>query len=159
LITINRCHASANRVLDEAVVRAPQSFRDWKSTMKDPELDLLITQLETRSDLSIAEMDAVIGAFDFMLPGISEQSAATLQKIGSADGAMLIADAAYPNWAVHIHGRANDKDGHWRCTLRENDTRDSDAAIGSGRSPVLAQAVLAATLRLSMILSNKPPSS
>lgn len=126
--------------------------------MKDPELDLLITQLETRSDLSIADMGAVISALGFLLPGTSAQSAATPQKIGTADGAMLIADAAYPNWAVHLHGRANDKDGHWRCTLRENDTRDSDAAIGSGRSPVLAQAILAATLRLSMILSKKPAS-
>lgn len=127
--------------------------------MKDPELNLLITRLETRSDLSIAEMDAVIGGLDFLRPGALAKSMATPQKIGTADGAMLIADAAYPNWAVHIHGRANEKDGHWRCTLRENDTRDSDAAIGSGRSSVLAQAILAATLRLSMILSNKPPSS
>lgn len=127
--------------------------------MKDPELDLLIDQLETRSDLTIAEFDAVIGALDFLLPGKAPKNATTPQRIETSDGAMLIADAAYPNWTVHIHGRANDRDGHWRCVLRESDTRDSDAAIGSGRSPVLAQAILAATLRLSMILSKKPPSS
>lgn len=127
--------------------------------MKDPELDFLITQLETRSDLSIAEFDAVIGAFDFLLPDSASRNATTPQRVGTADGAMLIADEAYPNWAVHIHGRANDGDGHWHCTLRESDARDNDAAIGSGRSPVLAQAILAATLRLSMILSKKPSSS
>lgn len=127
--------------------------------MKDPELDFLIQQLETRTDLSIAEFDAVIGAFEFLLPGKAPKNVATPQRIGTTDAAMLIADEAYPNWTVHIHGRANDRDGHWHCTLRESDMRDSDAAIGSGRSPVLSQAVLAATLRLAMILSKKPPSS
>jgi hypothetical protein len=34
--------------------------------------------------------------------------------------------------------------------LRENDSRDSDAAIGIGRSPVLGQAILAAVMRLAM---------
>lgn len=127
--------------------------------MKDPELDFLINQLETRSDLTVAELDAVIGALDFLLPGTPSQNAAPPQRIGTTDGAMLIADEAYPNWTVNIHGRANDRDGHWHCTLRESDARDNDAAIGSGRAPVLAQAILAATLRLSMILSKKPPSS
>ncbi|OAN77316.1 hypothetical protein A8B78_14400 [Jannaschia sp. EhC01] len=127
--------------------------------MKDPELDVLISQLETRSDLSIAEFDAVIGAFAFLLPGKLPENVATPQRAATTDGAMLIADEAYPNWTVHIHGRANDRDGHWHCTLRESDTRDSDAAIGSGRSAVLAQAILAATLRLTMILSKNAPSS
>lgn len=127
--------------------------------MKDPELNVLITQLETRSDLTIAELDAVKGAFGFLLPDTLTTTATAPERIGTTDGAMLIADDAYPNWTVRIHGRANDHDGNWHCTLRESDARDNDGAIGSGRSPVLAQAVLAAILRLSMILSNKPPSS
>ena len=74
------------------------------------------------------------------------------QTISTTDGAMLVADKAYPNWTVHIHGQANDKDGHWRCTLRETDGRDNDMAIGVGRSPDLAQSILAAMIRLSMVL-------
>ncbi len=127
--------------------------------MKDPEIDLLIEQLETRGDLSIAELDGVIGALDFLLDDKTPRNVATPLRVGTTDGAMLIADAAYPNWSVHIRGRANDKDGHWHCVLREDDARDSDAAIGSGRSPVLAQAILAAVLRLSMTLSKKAPSA
>lgn len=127
--------------------------------MKDPELDLLIFQLEESRDLSVADFDAVIGALAFLLPDDKQQTETTPLRIGTTDGAMIVADDAYPNWTVHIHGRANDKDGHWHCVLRESDARDSDAAIGSGRSPVLAQAVLAAVLRLSMILSKKSPSS
>lgn len=120
--------------------------------MKDPELDLLINELETRSDLTVADFDGVLHALTFLLPKALEPGQNLAERIGTADTAMHVADQAFPNWVVNIHGRANDKDGHWRCTLREQEGRDNDAAIGSGRSPVLAQAILAATLRLAMTL-------
>ncbi|WP_299649259.1 hypothetical protein [uncultured Tateyamaria sp.] len=119
--------------------------------MRDPELDILIEALETRSDLSIADLDGVYNALTFLLPGRVPETA-NAQQISTADGAMLIADGAFPNWVVHIQGQANDRDGHWRCTLRESDARDNDAVIGRGRSPVLGQAILAAVLRLGMTL-------
>ena len=115
--------------------------------MKDPELDILIKELETTRDMSIADFDGVVHALAFLLSDVTRPGA---DRIGTTDQAILIADAAYPNWSIHIRGRANDRDGHWSCTLRENDSRDSDAAIGIGRSPVLGQAILAAVLRLAM---------
>jgi hypothetical protein len=115
--------------------------------MKDPELDILIKELETVRNLSVADFDGVLHALAFLLPAVELPTA---DRIGTTDQAILIADEAYPNWSVHIRGRANDTDGHWRCTLRENDSRDSDFAIGTGRSPVLGQAVLAAVIRLAM---------
>ncbi len=115
--------------------------------MKDPELDILIKELETKRDMSVADFDGVSHALAFLLP---DTPLSANDRIGTTDQAILIADEAYPNWSIHIRGRANDSDGHWRCTLRENDSRDSDAAIGIGRSPVLGQAVLAAVLRLAM---------
>lgn len=118
--------------------------------MEDPELDLLINELERRDDMTIAEFDGVLHALAFLLP-TKLSNAITTDRIATTDGAVLVVDNAYPNWSVHIHGRANDSNGHWRCTLRENDSRDNDAIIGSGRSPVLSQAILAATLRLSMM--------
>lgn len=116
--------------------------------MKDPELDILIKELETTRDMSVAEFDGVIHALAFLMP---ETSLPAADRIGTTDQAILIADDAFPNWSVHIRGRANDRDGHWQCTLRENDSRDSDAAIGTGRSPVLGQAILAAVMRLAMM--------
>ena len=112
--------------------------------MKDPELDVLLKELETNAALSVAEFDGVIHALQFLLPKSDAVKGLTADYVGTTDHAMLVADNAYPNWSVHIRGRTNDKDGHWRCTLRETDSRDIDAAIGVGRSPVLAQAVLAA---------------
>lgn len=115
--------------------------------MKDPELDILIKELETDRAMTIADFDGVLHALKFLLPELDAPGA---DRIGTTDQAISIADNAYPNWSVHIRGRANDTDGHWQCTLREDDSRDSDAAIGIGRGPVLAQAILAAVLRLAM---------
>ena len=122
--------------------------------MKDPELDILIQGLESRNDLTIADFDGVGRALCFLLPDVMKDGA-NVKDLGTTEGAILIADDAFPNWSVNIHGRANNKDGHWHCTLRESDGRDNDAAIGSGRSPVLAQAILAAVLRVSMILKKE----
>ena len=117
--------------------------------MKDPELDLLIAALETNRDMSVADFDGVVHALGFLLPNVTLPQAA---HVAETDHAILIADEAYPNWVIHLRGRANDRDGHWHCTLRKSDSRDSDEAIGIGRSPVLGQAILAAVLRLSMAL-------
>ena len=119
--------------------------------MRDPELDVLINELETREAMTVADFEGVVHALEYMLPGKATEGI-TPQRIGSTDGAMQVADDAYPNWVVRIRGRTNDRNGHWRCTLREGDDRDNDAAMGTGRSPVLAQAILAAILRLSMML-------
>lgn len=118
--------------------------------IKDPELDILVETLETRSDVTIAEYDGVAHALVFLLPDMAGNIVKP-EELTTTDGAMHVADLAYPNWSVHIHGRANNKDGHWACSLRENDQRDDDAYLGSGRSPVLSQAVLAAVLRLAIL--------
>lgn len=119
--------------------------------LDDDELELLLTALEGRSDLTIAELDGVGHALAFLLEDRFDVKHGDAATLASTEGALFIADAAYPNWVFSIHGRANDKDGHWRCSLRESDTFDSDAVIGMGRSPVLSQAILAAVIRLTMI--------
>ena len=123
--------------------------------IKDKELDILIGELETAASMPIADFEGVLNALRFVLPGKVPEDIGP-DRIATTDGALLVADDAFPNWAVRVHGRANDKDGHWHCTLRRDDTRDNDAAIGSGRSPVLAQAILAAVLRLAMITDGRP---
>ncbi|WP_295317529.1 hypothetical protein [Roseobacter sp.] len=119
--------------------------------MKDPELDILIDELESRTDLTVADLDGVARGLAFLLPDATGTDDNLAVRMGNTDAVIHIADQAFPDWTVHIHGRANDKDGHWRCTLREADARDNDAIIGSGRSPVLSQAILAATMRLAML--------
>jgi len=116
--------------------------------MQNAELDILIEDLETNAHLSLAEYDGIAYALAFLLPEAVPDEIMAPVQISTTDGAVHVADVAYPNWAVHIHGRANDKNGNWRCTLRESDMRDNDSVIGTGKSPVLSQAILAAVLRL-----------
>jgi len=118
--------------------------------MKDDELDYLINQLEDRSDISVAEFDAVVRALRYVLPDQVSTQADLAKRMNNTDDAMHIADHAFPNWSIHIKGRTNDRNGNWQCTIRESDQRDSGALIGIGRSPVLSQAVLAAVLRLAV---------
>lgn len=120
--------------------------------MQDPELEVLINRLENEADLSMADFDGVLLALAFLLPDAVPVEGNAAQRIGTADGAMHVADDAFPDWDVHIRGRAYGKHGRWHCTLRENDARDNDAAIGIGQSPILGQAILAAVLRLAMTL-------
>ena len=122
--------------------------------MKSPELDVLIDALESRADMTEADFDGVAHALEYLLPEKTPGSFSHL-RISTTDGAMLLADDSFPNWSVHIRGRANDRGGNWQCTLREADSRDNDEVIGFGRSPILSQAILAATLRLSMILRDQ----
>lgn len=121
--------------------------------IKDKELDILINELETNSAMPLADFEGVFNALRFVLPDKVAENARA-ESLATTDGALLIASGAYPNWAVRIHGRANDRNGHWHCTLRRDDNRDNDAAIGSGRSPLLSQAILASVLRLAMITGN-----
>lgn len=118
--------------------------------MDKKQLNVVIDELETQHDLTVADFDTVVKAMHYILPDDVAVGSNLAQRLNASDDAILIADHAFPNWNVHIRGRANDKDGHWQCTLRENDTSDSDAYIGIGRSPVLSQAILAALMRLAI---------
>ena len=118
--------------------------------MDDDEVELLLNMLEERHDLTVAEMDGIRHALAYLLGSHFDAARGTPEHLGDTEAVLHIANDAYPDWVVNIHGRANDRDGHWRCTLREGDTLDRDAAIGSGRSPVLSQAILSAVMRLAL---------
>lgn len=119
--------------------------------MKDPELDILIKELEKQTDLTVADFDGVAHGLAYLLPDAVDTDVRLAERIGTTDEAMRIADDAFPDWSIHIRGQTNDKDGHWSVTLRENDLK-SKSPTATGRSPILAQAVLSATMRLAMTL-------
>lgn len=120
--------------------------------MEKNQIDTVIKKLETEHDLTVADFEKVVQAMHHIFPDDVAAGSNLALLLNSTDDAILVADHAFPNWNVHIRGRANDHDGHWRCTLRENDSRDSDAFIGMGRSPVLSQAILAAVIRLALVI-------
>ncbi|WP_137111234.1 hypothetical protein [Rhodobacter sp. SY28-1] len=67
----------------------------------------------------------------------------TPEVAGKADivGQLLhMIDICLPGWTIQLTGKAQEPDGHWRCSLRE--TRGSDEVdvigMGTGRSVDLA---------------------
>lgn len=120
--------------------------------MKDRELEILIEQLEQRDDLSSADYDGIVKALHYLLPDRFASARDLDRHVDTLDGALRCVSQAYPQWTVDIHGTAGAKGGHWRCTLREGDTADNDAAIGSGHASEPSRAVLAALFRLTAIL-------
>lgn len=118
--------------------------------MEKEQLNTVIDMLEKQHNLTVADFDEVVQAMHHILPDDVALGIGLAERLNHTDDAMLIADHTFPNWTVNIRGRTNQKDGHWRCTMRENDQRDSDANIGIGKSPVLSQAILAAVMRLAI---------
>ena len=60
--------------------------------MQDPELDILIKELETVRDMSIADFDGVVHALRFLLPNSAVVKTLTAEQAGTTDYAMLVAD-------------------------------------------------------------------
>ncbi len=119
---------------------------------EDKTRSLKFEQLENRSDLSPADYDGIANALHYLVPDRFAGTQKLDAQIETLDGALRCVCLAYPNWMVDLHGSAGVKGGHWRCTLRENDTADNDAAIGLGHAAVPSHAVLAALFRLTAIL-------
>lgn len=74
--------------------------------------------------------------------------------LGSVDSVMLLVDHALPGWAVKMSGVASENNGHWMCSLRQSEVRDSDAFLGLGNGPVLSNALISALLK-ALIYSSK----
>lgn len=120
--------------------------------MKDRELEVILSELEERLDLSPADYDGIARALQFILPDSLANEAGLAEKAATADGALHLVACAYPNWAVEVQGTANEENGSWKCSLRNGGVADNDAVIGIGHGPALSQAMLAAVFRLTATL-------
>ncbi|MCB1333239.1 MAG: hypothetical protein KDK26_06195 [Roseivivax sp.] len=98
----------------------------------------------TGTTLSTADADRVIEAIAKVRPDLL----VTETELLSAEGVLHFADRVVPGWSILLRGKAMEPDGHWRCTLRESASRDSDEFIGDGKGADLSSAILAAILRV-----------
>ena len=88
-----------------------------------------------------------------------EQAAALVRRVfakmpqptGGADqvGQILHAiDLCLPGWTIQLTGKAQEPDGHWRCSLRETRGSDEVEVIGIGTGRVVDLALLEALLHV-----------
>lgn len=110
----------------------------------------LAAQVEAAEALDGALVETVGAVLRACFP---VQAAAGLVPDGiarSSDQLEALVLAALPGWYFSIHGRARPH-GPWTCTLRRSDVDDDDERLGSGQGRRLAQAVLAALLRVAAL--------
>ena len=91
--------------------------------------------------------------------GQFEQAAVLVRRVfakmpepaGQADvvGQLLHAvDLCLPGWTIQLTGKAQEPDGHWRCSLRETRGSDEVEVIGLGTGRVVEVALLEALLHV-----------
>ncbi len=110
------------------------------------ELTKLATEIEK---LPIYDAGLTRRAFDLVaaeLPAADRQMVEA-GALGSVDAAVLLIDHEFPGWTISMDGIANEKNGHWKCTLRKSKSRDNDAFIGIGKGPKLSNALIASLLK------------
>jgi hypothetical protein len=120
-------------------------------------MDAKLADILDRLEMAEGHDDAVLQAtLEFLgdikfAPGLTES--VTPESINTSDAAIHLIDVVAPGWSIHIAGRAQERDGHWRCTLRRSSSRDNDEFIGIGKGKVLLHALLAALLRTANFLA------
>ena len=98
-------------------------------------------ELQYQPILSVADRQVV--GLEALARWPSGDAGTTSDLIASAEDAGVICDLGR-----QLRGKAMEPDGHWRCTLRESASRDSDEFIGDGKGADLSSAILAAILRV-----------
>ncbi len=111
------------------------------------DFESLAKRIETTEGLDESTLAQISEALSGHLPDKDQVRAITAEQLASSDHVIHLIDDAVPGWAIHIDGKAVEPNGHWHCTLRRSDTRDSDEFIGHGKGKVLSHALTAALLR------------
>ena len=104
--------------------------------MSKSEIITLIGRIKSEPVVTAALMDEAVALVRRVFPKAPEVTGK-----GDLVGQLLhLIDMCLPGWTIQLTGKAQEPDGHWRCSLRE--TRGSDEVevigIGTGRSVDLA---------------------
>jgi hypothetical protein len=66
------------------------------------------------------------------------------------EAVLSLIDRCLPHWSIQLTGKAQEPDGHWRCSLRKTRGSDEDEVLGVGTGPTVALALLQALLQVSL---------
>jgi hypothetical protein len=94
-----------------------------------------------------------------LTPGQFDQAAVLVRRVfpqmpeprgvGDLVGQILHSvDVCLPGWTIQLTGKAQEPDGHWRCSLRETRGSDEVEIIGLGTGRVVEVALLEALLHV-----------
>jgi hypothetical protein len=115
--------------------------------MTKPGIERLIGQIEAASSLDAKTLAQGCDLLRQVFP----QAPASLETTpASAEAILHLVDVILPNWTIQLTGKAMEPDGHWRASLRESRGSDEDEMVGLGAAATVAQALIAALLRVAL---------
>jgi len=115
------------------------------SAMSETEIAALMTRIKAAASLDddlLAEAAAVLRR---VFPKASAPSTAAVEPV---EQALHLVDVCLPGWTIQLTGKAQEQNGHWRCSLRQSRGSDEDEVIGLGSGPLVAWALLEALLHV-----------
>jgi hypothetical protein len=112
--------------------------------MSKSEIRSLKSRVQGAATLSADQVDQAAVLVRRVFPMMPEPA-------GKADlvGQLLHAvDVCLPGWTIQLTGKAQEPDGHWRCSLRETRGSDEAEVVGLGTGRVVEVALLEALLHV-----------
>lgn len=112
--------------------------------MSKSEIRSLREQVQGAPALSVAQVDQAAVLVRRVFPMMPEPKGAT-DLVGQLLHGI---DLCLPGWTIQLTGKAQEPDGHWRCSLRETRGSDEVEVIGLGTGSVVEVALLEALLHV-----------
>jgi hypothetical protein len=107
--------------------------------MSKTEIAALMKRLDGATSLDgdlIAEAAAAVRRIFPKAPQPSQRVTEPVEEV------LHLVDVCLPGWTIQLTGKAQEPDGHWRCSLRESRGNDEDDVIGIGSGRLVAVALL-----------------
>jgi hypothetical protein len=112
--------------------------------MSKSEILSLIGRIKTEPALTAAQLDQAAVLARRVFPKMPEPTGK-----GDHVGQLLhMIDVCLPGWTIQLTGKAQEPDGHWRCSLRETRGSDEVEVIGLGMGRAVDVALLEALLHV-----------
>ena len=111
-------------------------------------IDALRARVDGATDLDEALLREAVAGLRIAFPGAPAHPELTSDP---TEAVLRLVDHCLPGWTITLRGRATEPDGHWHCSLRESEARDSDAVIGIGTAPTVSLALLRALVSVARV--------
>ncbi len=113
--------------------------------MSKAEIATLMKEVEGAGSLDGAILARITTVVRRVFPKAPELSAVPIEPV---EEILHLVDMCLPGWTIQLTGKAEEPDGHWRCSLRQSRGSDEDEVIGLGSGRLVAVALLVALLHV-----------
>lgn len=115
--------------------------------MSKTEISALMTRVKAAASLDDNLLAEAAAALRRVFPKVSAPSTSAGEPV---EQALHLVDICLPGWTIQLTGKAQEPNGHWRCSLRQSRGSDEDEVIGLGSGTMVAMALVEALLDVAL---------